>query len=324
MLCRFCLPVLLPFLLAWLLAGWLSPAARRLEKRTRIKASVWGTALLLLLLLFLAVLLYVGVRELLIQGERALSHFPVLLGWGEGLLERFCAGVEGLTGIGKEESAAYVRERLLEMQGELPSLLLPGLFGGAVSVGRCVLVLFSGIVVTWISAALFMGDLDQIRKKIREYSWLSGTLKVVRQLKKTTAVYLKAQVLILLLVAAVSTAGFWILGSPYFLILGILLGILDALPIFGTGIVLYPSALVLLIKGKVLAAAGCVLLDLLTTVLREFLEPKLLGGRLGVSPIMILASVYAGFFLYGGWGVLLGPLSFSAVYETGKVWDLWG
>lgn len=153
--------------------------------------------------------------------------------------------------------------------------------------------------------------MENIRKKIWDYSWLVGTRRVVRRLKKTSVTYLKAQLVIMALVAAVCTLGFWFMKSPYFLILGIVLGALDALPLIGTGTFLYPAAVVFLLRGNASVAAGCVLLDIVTSLLREFLEPRLLGGKLGISPIMVLASVYTGIFLYGGWGVILGPLSFQ-------------
>ena len=81
--------------------------------------------------------------------------------------------------------------------------------------------------------------------------------------------------------------------------------------------------MIFLIRGQSKMALGCVLVDLVTSLLREFLEPRLLGEKLGVSPIMILISVYLGMILFGVWGVILGPLSFSTVYEIGKEWDVW-
>lgn len=73
-----------------------------------------------------------------------------------------------------------------------------------------------------------------------------------------------------------------------------------------------------------MAALGCVGLDIVTSFLREFMEPRLLGAKLGISPLAVLASVYFGMLIYGGWGVLLGPLSFSTAYEIGREWDVWG
>ena len=71
-------------------------------------------------------------------------------------------------------------------------------------------------------------------------------------------------------------------------------------------------------KRKYFCRIGCVLLDVVTSFLREFLEPRLLGGKLGISPIVVLAAVYIGFFLFGAWGVILGPLAFSTIYEMVK------
>jgi predicted PurR-regulated permease PerM len=111
--------------------------------------------------------------------------------------------------------------------------------------------------------------------------------------------------------------------SPYFLILGLALGALDALPVIGTGTFLYPAAVVCLLKGNTVAAVGCVLLDLVTSLLREYLEPRLLGEKLGISPVVILACVYVGLFLFGASGVILGPLAFSTALELGREWDVW-
>lgn len=323
MVYRWLLPFIIPFLAAWLLASWLHPAAVKLEKRTKMKKSIWGTILLFLLFGVLAFLLFFGVRELFGQLRTAAAGIPAVVRGAEALLERGCAFLEQAAGIPREDSRSSVLLYLSGMQKELLAAAGPFTLTKAVSLFRSMLVFSSGTLVTFISAALLLGDFSGFQKKILDYSWLVGVGRVIRQLKKTTAVYLKAQVILILLVASLCALFFRLMKSPYFLILGILLGILDALPIIGTGSFLYPAALVFLLKGNIFSAAGCVLLDILTSIVREYLEPRLLGGRLGVSPIMVLASVYIGMFLFGGWGVFLGPLYFSTVYETGKVWDMW-
>ena len=136
--------------------------------------------------------------------------------------------------------------------------------------------------------------------------------------------YVKAQLLIMLIISAECILGFWLLGSPYYLLLGIGLGLLDALPLIGTGLFLYPAAVLFFIRGNPLLGGGCVVLELLTSFTREFLEPRLIGEKLGVYPVVILAAVYLGLILYGPAGVLFGPLSFSLMYEIGKEWDVWG
>lgn len=320
---RYLLPAAVPFLAAWVLASWLEPIARRIERRTKIKKGFAGAFLLTGLLLGTGILLCLGIGELLNQIRRALLHLPELADKGLGILDNCCRVLEKNTGILKEDSRAYVLSQIREIQQNVLAFVGKDVVEILLSWARGILFFMSGLVVTFISTLLIMGDMENLRRKIWDYSWLVGTRRVVKRLQKTTVLYLKAQIILIFLVAVVCGAGFYLMGSPYYLILGILLGLFDAVPLIGTGTFLYPSAVIFLIKGKPAIAVGCVLLDILTSVLREALEPRLLGKKLGVSPIAVLASVYLGVLLFGTWGVLLGPLSFSTAYEIGKEWDVW-
>lgn len=320
---RYLLPAALPFLAAWILAVWLYPLALKIEKKTKIKKTLTGAILLAVFCGIAGFLLYKGVMELFSQIKTAVSHYQVLQAWCAALLDRCCGMLEEISGIETAKTKAYLLNSFSGMQEEMLAALSPGTMTALVHGARNILLLLSAVVVVFISTILIMSDMENIQKKIWDYSWLVGTRRVVRRLQKTTVMYLKAQVVIMALVAAVCAAGFWMMKSPYFLILGIALGVLDAVPLIGTGTFLYPAAVIFLIRGQMGIAAGCVLLDIVTSLLREFLEPRLLGDKLGVSPIAVLASVYLGVLLYGGWGVILGPLAFSTVSEIGKEWDIW-
>lgn len=321
---RYLLAVFLPFIAAWILAGWLYPLTAKIEKKIKIKKSVTGAVLLTLLSALAGFLLYLSLRELSGQLRTALSRLPALRQMGGTFLNGCCRAVENTVGISAPDLRNFLLARAEALREQAFSLLGPRTFAAASSMLRGCFFFASGLVVTFISTLLILGDMEDLRKKILDYSWLVGARHVLRNLQKTTITYLKAQAVIMAVVAGVCALGFWALKSPYFLIFGLILGLLDALPLIGTGTFLYPAAVVFLIRGRVIPAAGCVLLDIVTSVLREFLEPRLLGEKLGVSPVLILASVYLGIFLYGVWGVILGPLSFSTIYEIGREWDIWG
>ena len=102
--------------------------------------------------------------------------------------------------------------------------------------------------MTFILTVLILGDFEKLQKKIWDYSWLVGTRRVIKRLQKTTVVYVKSQAVIMLLVAVVSSLWFWMMKSPYFLIQGLVLGALDALPLLGTGSFLYPAAFYYLLR----------------------------------------------------------------------------
>ena len=126
---------------------------------------------------------------------------------------------------------------------------------------------------------------------------------------------MKAQGIIILVVMVLCTAGLWALGNPYFLLLGIVIGLMDALPFIGTGTVLLPMAVFLLFRGNIRLAVGYAGLFLLTYIVREFLEPRMLGAKLGIYPFVMVVVVYAGLYLYGTAGVILGPVTLLTVKE---------
>lgn len=320
---RFLLPAVVPFVAAVFLAGWLYPAAVKIEKRTGIKRGLAGTLLLTLVFGVLALLLYWCIVGILGQLQEAAENIPRLLLLGERLLDSCCGFLEDMTGIARSESREYLMRQGENIAEGLFSVLSPENIIKIIGIAKGGILFISGLVVTYISTSFIMGDMENIRKKIREYSWLSGIRRAFRRLKETTAVYFKAQFFILAVIAVVCTTGLWLMKSPYFLIFGIALGVFDAIPLVGTGTILYPSAVIFLIKGQPGIAAGCVLLDIVTSFLREVLEARLLGGKLGVSPLVILGCVYIGVLVFGGAGVVLGPLAFSTAYELGKEWDVW-
>ena len=96
---------------------------------------------------------------------------------------------------------------------------------------------------------------------------------------------------------------------------GLLAGLLDALPFIGTGVVLVPLGLQQLFLGNYVRAAVCLLVYVACIFIRELLEPKLIGKRVGVSPVAILVSIYAGIQLFGIWGIIGGPLGFVIIYQ---------
>ncbi len=127
----------------------------------------------------------------------------------------------------------------------------------------------------------------------------------------------------MLAVAFICSCMLWLMKNPYFLLFGIGLGILDALPIIGTGLFLYPAILFFFLRGQTDLAVWCLSIELITTLVREFMEPRLLGDKLGVYPIVIMAAIYLGFFVFGVTGFILGPVALALIYGIGKEWDIW-
>ena len=320
---KYLLPAAFPFVLAWILAIWIYPATVKIEKYTKIKRKWTGGLLLFLVFAAVGIAGYLLIKELAGQIGEAMLHFPETLEKWNRILKQGCIRTGKITGMDGQMWYDFLMDQADSLKESWLTGMDSTMLANIMQYGKTVLFWFSGTVVVLISALLFMGDMENIRKKIREYTWISGAVRVSRRLGTTSLLYLKTQFIIILAVTAICSAGLWMMGSSYFFLLGAGLALFDAVPLIGTGLFLYPAALIFVLRKKFFLAVGCILLDVITSFTREYLESKLLGKGLGFSPVVILASVYFGILLFGVWGVFLGPLSFSTVYEIGKEWDLW-
>ena len=88
----------------------------------------------------------------------------------------------------------------------------------------------------------------------------------------------------------------------------VLCGLVDALPFFGTAVILVPWALVSLIYGDFYAFTALIIIQLLTFVVRQLAEPKVVSHQIGIHPILTLISVYVGLKYFGIYGVIGAPI----------------
>ena len=142
-----------------------------------------------------------------------------------------------------------------------------------------------------------------------------SVLAVFRRVYQAGGGYLKAQVLIMLVVSGVCIIGLFCTGNPYALLAGMGIGLCDALPFLGTGTIFIPWAVIEIIHGRYVMAAVYAVIYTIANLTRELLEPKLVGDKLGMPPLAVIASVYIGLGIFGLWGFALGPLSYILIRE---------
>lgn len=317
--------VLLPFLLAWGISLMIAPAAAGLAKKTHLARGFWAVVLLLLTLggLVAAVSAGVarGVRELedLLAALLAESSFAAegeTFDWfgkitaGVGLFRRAQVG-ERYEAF-RAEFNAMVGEMLTSLAGVL-SAKLPGLAGKLISAMPSMLFF---IVVTVIAGFYFCLEPGQIGRFLEKHlpSRIAVNLPKWRARAKAVSFrYLRAYLLILLTTFAELFVGFLILRVRYAFLLSLLIAVVDIFPVLGVGTVLIPWAVVLLIRKNFYLGFGLLILYGVVTVLRQIIEPRLVGKSLGLHPLAALIASYAGWRWFGFLGMALGPVAAMAI-----------
>ena len=170
--------------------------------------------------------------------------------------------------------------------------------------------IFLFFIVTVLSAVYFCIDYDKIRQfghaHLSEGHWNTVT-RIFGTVKHTAAQFVKSYFLLFLITFAGLFFGFAVMGEPYAFLFALITAAVDGLPILGMGIVLFPLAIYHFMLGDVGYGIGVCALYLVLTVLRQVLEPKLLGAGMGIHPLVMLMAMYVGLQLFGIGGMLLAP-----------------
>ena len=307
---KFLLPILFPFLLGLALALAAEPLTRLLSRRVGMKrglsAALSVTLTCAALAVPLAMLGAFALRELTVLGsklpqleqtarqgiqaaeERLLQLTQDAPESVRGILER------NVTGIFSDGSALVDRAAgwVLGLAGRL----LKHVPGSAVTIG-------TGL----ISAYLFAARLPRL-KKLLTGERLRRVLALFGQLKSALGGWTLAQLKLSGLSFGILLAGFLLLrisGAP---VLALIVSLVDAFPILGTGSVLLPWALLNLLTGDTARAVGLAGIFVTVSTVRSVLEPRLLGSTLGLDPLVTLMAMYAGFQLLGIGGLILAPV----------------
>lgn len=314
---RLVLPLMYPFLLGALLALGAEGAADFLERRLRLPrflaaglavgALVAGLGLLLLLLAALAVSQLGGLCEALPSiaatvrsGLELLENRLLSLGAG---LPGYRQAITGLFSDG-EELVTKVGRLVLGRAGAI----LTRLPGQTLSLGTALL-----------SGFMICAKLPSIRTRLRARRAdpkLETLQKALGKLKNAGKLYLCSQLKLMGVTFCLLFAGFSLLRVGYPLLIALLVALVDALPVLGTGSVLIPWALVCLLEGSGARALGLLGLYATAALTRSVLEPKLVGSHLGLDPLVTLMAMYCGLRLWGLGGMLLLPMLAAAVFTS--------
>ncbi len=197
--------------------------------------------------------------------------------------------------------------------GSIKYLSVAGSVGTFMVVSFICVVLFAREIESWQQGLLNLATLEPAIDRI-----LSIILRIGKKLGSMIKTYMKTQTVILICISIVATIGLVFSGISEGWFYGLLAGFMDFLPFIGTGIVLIPIGVVCFLRGKIGSGVVIVITYVVCVLLRELLEPRLLGNGLKFSPVAILISVYAGVLYYGIGGVILGPITLLILVELGK------
>lgn len=147
---------------------------------------------------------------------------------------------------------------------------------------------------------------------------LSVVINVRDSLVDTVWQFLKSYCVIFFITAAEITLGLLLIGKPHPFLYGLLIALFDAFPIVGSGMILLPWAVITMITGQIWVGLAQFALYLVVVIVRQIIEPKIVGKRVGLRPIVTLFTMYLGTKLFGAIGLFSLPIACAIIHDLNE------
>ena len=318
---KYLLPLLFPFLLGALLALAAEPMVGFLCRRLHMPRVVSTAISVSMAFCFLALLLLMLCAFALRQLKNLAGILPDLetaARTGLALVQTRLLDLAARAPKGIRPLLEDNVRTLLADSGNLLGKLTAWLLGLAGSILAHVPDSALGLGTAILSAFLISAKLPQIRKWLLRRiprQQLRSALESARRMRKVLGRWLLAQGKLMSITFAIVAAGLTLLRIPRGMLWAVLVALVDALPILGTGTVLVPWSVVCFLQGDTPRALGILGIYITAALTRSMLEPKLLGKHLGLDPLVTLIALYIGYRLWGVGGMILAPLLTVAVLQ---------
>jgi len=316
---RYLLPLVLPFMFAYFLSWIIRPVTESLYRKFKIPRVVGGSFSLLLLIAVFGTAFCLLVNIIIKQAFAFLKNTPVYLNVIADKLDSICSYCDRFMGYDGGTIRGIVDDNLTNGLKRIQSNIMPKLTEHTISLTLGIIAFFGISLIVLVAAVLITKDLPEFHKRFEQNRYYQDIHKITTKLTEAGLAYMRSQLIIMVLVAGICVFALILIHNEYAVLIGIGIGVMDALPILGSGIVLLPWAVIMLMDGRIYAAAILVTAYLLSQVIREILEPKLIGNRIGIKPIFTLISMYVGVKLFSVIGFILGPIGLviiMTIYHT--------
>ncbi len=308
------LSLFMPFVLALVVSWLLNPVVRLLQKRLGLSRGI--LSLLLILLAFAAV----G-SAFFALGQSLFTEISSLLENWEVVWDSLQSGVTAV-GDWLDRVLAYLPEeitsfmdrfldRTWEAVNDWAGEAMPRVGNWAGSFAMSIPTFVVALIVFLLGTYFITADYPHYRFLLTD-RLPKGAREFFAHIRTTAlgafAGYVRAEIIISIVVFFILLVGFLFLRQPYAVLLALVLAVMDFIPIIGSGTVMVPWAVVDLITGDWFHALGLMVIWGVVCIFRRVAEPKAVGSQTGLSPILSLISMYVGMKLGGVLGMILGPI----------------
>lgn len=302
----------LPFVIGWIVAMIANPLVKFLESKVKLLRKHSSAIIIIVVIAAIVGTLYLIVSVLIKESKQLAKDLPAIIEQVEVQIDNISVKIRDINNDMPKPVQKLVDNLLDRINKNLMNFEPSGdllTFSGASNLAQNIAEFFLTFIITILSAYFFIIKRDELMEGFKKFfpnSVIEGWNLIYNNFTKAVGGYFKAQLKIMFVLTIIMIVGFEILMVSYSVLLALGIAFLDFLPVFGTGAVLWPWALVDMLSGNYFRAIGLVIIYLICQITKQVLQPKMVGDSIGLSPLSTLIFLYIGYKLYGVLGMILG------------------
>lgn len=330
LLCIFLLPRLIwffmPFILGWIISLIAAPVVRFFEEKLKVRRKAMSAVVIVAVLAVVVFFVYLLIAKLVREGTNFINELPSI--WNTILAELNKVGTNLKVVYDRmpTDMQATIDNIILEMGDYMSSMLgkikLPS-FEAVGNVAKQIPDIFLAAVMCLLSAYFFVADKGYMASAAEKFVPASVRYHfdlIRRSFRNAVGGYFRAQFKIECWIYILLVIGLMILGVDYAFLVAFGIAVLDFLPVFGTGTVMVPWAVIELLSENYRMMFGLIAIWLIGQLVRQVIQPKIVGDSIGMDAIPTLFLLYIGYRFAGVLGMILAvPIGIILVnlYEEG-------
>jgi len=302
----------MPFVIGWIISMIANPLVKFLEKKVKILRKHSSAIIIVVVIAAIIGAFYVLISFIVAESQALINDMPNVYKDIGTQLDKVSASLKGIYELLPSQTQNFVDQLVFSIKQygtdlvsnqNLPSISAAGAFA------KNVVEVFLMSIITILSAYFFIAERDNLVREIKRImpeSIVYSYNLIATNFKTAVGGYFKAQFKIMMILIVIMFIGFELLRVDYSFLLAVGISFLDFLPFLGTGAVIWPWALSDLLLGNYVRAIFLIVIYLICQIIKQILQPKMVGDSIGISPLATLIFMFVGYRFLGVLGMIVG------------------
>lgn len=323
---KYGLGLIAPFILGFLIAYILKTPAKFIARKTKLPYKLVAILLVLVFYGTVGILIAMAGIKIITSTTELVAAFPGIYTTEiDPMLRSIFGNIEQLIFRMDAELIATLNDmfsQFVQSLGEMVTKLSVTMVGALSGFATSLPGLLIKILLMIISTFFIAGDYDVLTGFVsRQLSDKGKTLmiSIKEYVMGTLFVCIRSYALIMSITFVELSIGLTILGIEKAILIALCIAIFDILPVLGTGGIMIPWVIIAAIQGNYSLAIGLLIVYVVITIIRNILEPKIVGSQIGLHPVVTLISIFVGAQLFGAIGLFGFPITLSLLRHLNDI-----